>query len=963
LDDGQRETHYQNARLYIKPDKTTEARYSFAESAVSLNVSLQYFVHGGLASAPFVGAASYIGVNYENIPLYVNPKTGKAVSLANCLDFRRSGLTATTQMMKPYGRSEFGILGDTAVSYRHYLPRIDKLCVKSDPQDGSALFFLVSGTPSLAPVAPPDPTDGMVIATITVPSYTHDERSVVITPVDSKRYTMADIGKMEKRVDEVEVFAKLSLSESELESRSLKTSVEQTEPLKTSIFVDEFYGHSVADVVDSSYSCSVDYERGELRPFFTTSRVNTPSPALVDSVQSEDGIITLDYSETPYVSNKQYTTSVQVNPSNTVNWLGYMKLTPEIDSFYDQSYRPVVKTNALMENDNWVSCNANDARGFGTQWNDWESVWTGIEQVQEEQDDIQKKIVQLPRTISRSSVPSVNSGSNAIGISRTIQAVNEKTSNYIRARQLKNRIKKSIGSRVVDRSVVPYIPSNTVTAVVHGLKPNAENLRLMFDGQVLVSGFGTDSFGSCTVEFTIPTETFLAGDRVVRVSDSEITENATMAAEAVYRCTGLLEQRDSGVYATRPPVLRRQLPASEAVSKDPFNRDIDSVESTHWSDPLSQTFFVDKKTNPSGVFLSSVSLYFAQKDTALPVAVQIRPTISGYPSPSVVVPFSTVVFPASGITASASVPTETKFSFSSPVYLEPGEYALCVLANSDDYRLFAAQTGFNSTQNADATGGRAGNNQRVGSLYAPQGIGPAAEINSTDLMFEINRCEFVSNGTVRWSGVPVVGDAQILKVYASEIVPDSSSLTRSIGSYSFLNNETLYFNSLLGSDVDMVYQMDRGSDTSVSPVVDGGSLLVAAVKTNSAVPQTAASRYVSRVVELPSELASNGVSVFVDANIPVHADGVIRVYFRALLTGETDIFTKTWKQMERITPQFTSSSEIDFREVEFVGATENTIRRFTAYQIAVEMESPSTTATYYQIPAARNIRTVSYIRA
>jgi hypothetical protein len=161
----------------------------------------------------------------------------------------------------------------------------------------------------------------------------------------------------------------------------------------------------------------------------------------------------------------------------------------------------------------------------------------------------------------------------------------------------------------------------------------------------------------------------------------------------------------------------------------------------------------------------------------------------------------------------------------------------------------------------------------------------------------------------------------------------------------------------------MVYQMDRGSDTSVSPVVDGGSLLVAAVKTNSAVPQTATSRYVSRVVELPSELASNGVSVFVDANIPVHADGVIRVYFRALLTGETDIFTKTWKQMERITPQFTSSSEIDFREVEFVGATENTIRRFTAYQIAVEMESPSTTATYYQIPAARNIRTVSYIRA
>ena len=362
LDDGQRESYYDYARLYIKRDRATLARYTDTASSVLLTVSCSYFAHGGLASAPFIGKHSYVNIGYESIPLYVNPKTGKTVSLANCLDFRRTGKTSTTLMFKPYGRSEFGILGDTEIAYTHYLPRVDKLCVKADPEDGSALFFLASGTPDLAPVAPPDPADALVLATITVPAFTHDTNSVVITPIDSKRYTMEDMGKIEKRVDEVEVFTKLSLSESEIESRSLKTSVSAVEPLKTSILVDEFYGHSVADVVDGKYSCSIDYERGELRPFFTATKVALPAPEYINSVVSSDGLATLQYSETNYIANNQYSTTVQINPSNTVNWLGFMSLSSAVDSFYDPSYRPVVKTNALKENDNWLSSNSNNSR-------------------------------------------------------------------------------------------------------------------------------------------------------------------------------------------------------------------------------------------------------------------------------------------------------------------------------------------------------------------------------------------------------------------------------------------------------------------------------------------------------------------------------------------------------------------------------------------------------------------------
>ena len=204
----------------------------------------------------------------------------------------------------------------------------------------------------------------------------------------------------------------------------------------------------------------------------------------------------------------------------------------------------------------------------------------------------------------------------------------------------------------------------------------------------------------------------------------------------------------------------------------------------------------------------------------------------------------------------------------------------------------------------------------------------------------------------------------MLKVYSSEIVPEPCTLNRSIDSYTFPNNETLYFNNLIGAAPEMMYQLERGSDTTVSPVIDTQSMVVAAIRLNSGNPQSASSRYVSRVVELPSEMASNGVRVLVDANVPLHSDDVITVYCRWLLSGETDIFSKSWQQTTRLTPQFTSSSEIDYKEMQFMVETGSAQRngKFTAYQIAVELKSPSVNSPYRLVPSARNIRTVSYIK-
>ena len=480
---------------------------------------------------------------------------------------------------------------------------------------------------------------------------------------------------------------------------------------------------------------------------------------------------------------------------------------------------------------------------------------------------------------------------------------------------------------------------------------------MYFDGVGVKGGITTDASGSCVVRFGISAGTYLAGQRTVRISDAPVVANSTIAAEAVYYCTGLVEQRKFGSYSTRPPELRRQTVASETISQDPFNRDIDSLESTHWSDPLSQTFFVDKKTNPNGIFLRRLNLYFAAKDSALPVTVQIRPTVSGYPSPSVVIPFSTVVKKPSDVNANPAAPTATAFTFSSPVYLEPGEYSICVLANSSKYELFAADSAINGVQNSDSTIGRAGNNQLVGTLFTPQGIGPAVPVNSTDLMFTVDRCVFDSGiNRFTYTTDTSVVNAQILKFYAPEILPTNGSITRSIGGVKFLNNDSLYLNTLFAGTQPLVYSLSRGADSAVSPVVDLSSLYATAV-VMYANPSAAKSQYVSRVVDLPEGVVSNGVAAFVDSNIP--AGSYITAYYRASINGESDIFTKAWIPMTQTNTAFTSTSEIDFREAAFRATT---TQSFKAYQIRVDLGSSSANSTYFKTPAVRNIRTISFIQ-
>jgi hypothetical protein len=987
LDDGQREGFYDYSAIVAK--KSKESTYNGTSGLAT--ISYNYFRHGGTNFGPFVGHHSYLGFSYDQIPLFTNPKTGRTVSLANCVDFRHSGPTADTIHSKPYG--DYESLSATTASWSNYLPRIDRLSVKINPSDLSTSFAIDSGIPELSPQSPPETENSMTVATLTVPAYTYRPQEVVVTKNDVRRYTMTDIHNVEKRVDEIETFAKLSLSESEMAGRDVKPIVDgyianggstaslgvaslTGEPIKTSIYTDDFYGHAGGDVSDKDHRCAVDYQYGELRPMFTHNLLSlgsaTPSAG---ATISSDGLITLQYTSTPLITNDGYNKSVAVNPTGTVNWLGFIKFTKQYETGFDTGVRPVVYNNNMSENDNWVGSNANNARGFGTQWNDWEYLWTGTQIRTDGKDDVQKRVLETPRTNSPSSIPTINSGNEKTAINRNTTPTDQKVGNLMNSSRLIGRTKyKTLDNRMVDRTVVPYIPvNNNIGVTAYGLRPSSTGLNLYVDGVLVKSGLSANSNGTVGVTFSFTSEGYLSGEKSVRISDNATTQNATQAADGIFYCGGNVRQRFDGVYSTRNPEYRRQAVTSEGIIKDPFQRDVsydniqETINSNQWIDPLCQTFIIDAKAYPEGVYANSLTLYFDTKDTTLPVTVQLRPTINGYPSPSVSFPMSTVTLMPSqvntGYVGGTVEPLGTGFTFSSPIYLEPGEYAIAVITNSKNYTLRAYDSGVDLTNT-----GRGGNNPAVGTLYQPQSVGAAAQNLSTDIAFSVNRCEFgnYSSATVDYTGQ--VTNCQVIKVNVPQITPLNCTSVILLGGTSIQNNQNKYLSSVPNSSQTLQFSFNRPSKSYLSPAIDTGVFFGVGAAMIATDTDTTSSAYVSKAVTLPEDLVSNGI--FATAEVCCPYGSQVRAYVRYANRGESNLFSQSWVAMAAVdgigSPKIPfaassnlSKSEYDFRPTRWALFDNTTGIR--AYQIKLLFTTDLTGAskTYSGLPAIRNLRMAS----
>lgn len=168
-------------------------------------------------------------------------------------------------------------------------------------------------------------------------------------------------------------------------------------------------------------------------------------------------------------------------------------------------------------------------------------------------------------------------------------------------------------------------------------------------------------------------------------------------------------------------------------------------------DPIAETFYVDATTNKNGVFINSGNLFFKNKGD-IPIEVQIRPVVNGYPSSDTIIPGATCVLQPEDINV-ASIPdaantdTATRFQFPAPVYLNSGfDYALVVVSDDYAYDIFLAEKG----KTILGTDRIVSEQPFLGSFFRSQDGSTWTAYQDEDLMFSLNRCNFsTSSGTIR----------------------------------------------------------------------------------------------------------------------------------------------------------------------------------------------------------------------
>ena len=167
---------------------------------------------------------------------------------------------------------------------------------------------------------------------------------------------------------------------------------------------------------------------------------------------------------------------------------------------------------------------------------------------------------------------------------------------------------------------------------------------------------------------------------------------------------------------------------------------------TGYRDPLAQSFNV---SDPTGVFVTKVDVFFRTKDSTLPVLFYISEVNLGVPTRTIV-PFTNVTVYPDQIKTSDDASAPTTIQFESPVYLEPQkEYALVLLSDSTEYTVWISRLGEFDIQTISnqSTQVLVSTQPLLGSLFKSQNASTWDPSQYEDLKFKLYRANFVPNGS------------------------------------------------------------------------------------------------------------------------------------------------------------------------------------------------------------------------
>ena len=505
LDTGMRDNFYDIARAVRLPGTSAPTG--------RLLITFDYFEHG---AGNFFSVDSYAGTDYGNIPGYISDATGELFELRDVLDFRPRVDNASTINAGDGQDRQYSGTGASSIDFpkfnsditadlEFYLARKAKMFMMS-----SGKFELLDGESAISPQEPDTLKDGMLLYDLFLPAYTFRPEDVVIKKVDNRRYTMRDIGRLENRIESIEYYTQLSLLESEAQNMQIQDA-DGFDRFKNGIIVDNFTGHGIGDVSDDDYSVSMDMAQGELRPAYhmdnsALKEVSSDlTTAITDDARTSQGyqktgdLITLPYVNIEYIDQPFASNTVNLNPYDTIDFIGNLVLTPDGDEWFETERRPDFVHHIPGSYDTLTDQASSGVvkLNLGTVWGAWTDSWTGAVQ------DVNRQIN-----------PSTTSGNikTTTTTITTSQRVGQ-TRSGIRTSLVPKEVRKSIGDRVIGTSYVPFIRPKNIFFSATGMKPNTR-VYAFFDGQDVNddvtptnsnegAALTTDSNGSVTGTFSI----------------------------------------------------------------------------------------------------------------------------------------------------------------------------------------------------------------------------------------------------------------------------------------------------------------------------------------------------------------------------------------------------------------------------------------------------------------------------
>jgi hypothetical protein len=337
FDNGQRKTHYDHATIKLKRGVSAPTGRVFVQYRYFKSLS----VFNGIFTVDSYAKGS--NVDYSEIPSFVDRENNNVISLRSAFDFRpyrTIGGSTLSGSLNPEP------LETIELSYDYFLPRIDRVVVKSGGE-----FAVVKGQAAIQPVPPAVDVKDMLIYTLSLPAYTESVKDVRADFKNNRRYTMQDIQNFEDRIRGLEYYVSLnSLEKSAADAKILDSN--GLERAKYGILVDNFTNKELVQFSTQDNRNLLD--KGTLYPASLMRTVKLQANnSLFSGTTKTVGTGTkkahiLSYSSEGFVQQQYFTKSIPIAQALFANFKGVTKLYPEFTGEVDTGITARVTLNSTQ---------------------------------------------------------------------------------------------------------------------------------------------------------------------------------------------------------------------------------------------------------------------------------------------------------------------------------------------------------------------------------------------------------------------------------------------------------------------------------------------------------------------------------------------------------------------------------------------------------------------------------------